>query len=1128
MLLLCACLLPAQGLAVGLGSIEMKSALNQRLDAEIPLRGVDPEQAGDVIVTLASEEDFREVGLPRPFMLTNLRFEVVERGGELFVQVTSSERITEPYLSFLVEVDGPSGNLLREYTVLLDPPVYASEETEPAVEPEPSAEAEAAAREPAGETGAEQAEAATVTAEQPERRDAFGDEPVFLQVERERDQEAAEARRREVQRRAAEEQARREAERAAEAAAPAMPERYRTQRGDTAWELASRFARGDTTVQQMMVALLRENPEAFVDGNVNRMRSGYVMRVPPQQAARSLEARQAIATVERQDRLWREWRDELRGTATAAAEEPEPAAGEAGDDVTAAEAAAGDGDELRIVGATESGGEVAADDDTGAPGSAVQGEELQLAREQLESVRLEKEELESRVSELESTVERMEQLITLREEQMRQLQDRLAEVAEREGIDLAEEDLGGGDAAEIEIVSLAAMVTRMAEVAASRERELAEESTQVAEADAEAGTATTEEPADSAVTDGDGDGAAGADDEAAATDGDETAADDAAAEGQATGSEEGGDDETTETAAASDTDEAGAAAAGDGGDGGGGAAGGDGIETVRTQPGEDGWLARLMAPVTALAGAVGAGVPGGPLGLAAAAAAVLALIGLIVVRRRQAAADEEIVEVEGDLGDEFGDDMTDEFGDLIDEGDTTGGAAQPADETLASEPETAAADAPAEEDPLAAIEASDTEPEKDDTVAEADVYLAYGLHQQARDLLHLALQEAPERRDYHAKLLETLYAAGDRDEFVAQAERFREILGDTSDPEWQPVATMGRELAPDHALFGEAEATGGAARKTALDQSAATDVGPDEGGDESEPDFLLDEADSSAEDESPAADTTGEQPATAGPAADEDEPLEFDLGDLEDLGAEPDTTAVEDRAESGTASDHTDATREFDLDESASAGGERTSPTDVDATVHDTGEFEFDLEKEADTSAARQGSTGGAASDTGGDDDWDFDLSELDNLEEEPEQASGPASTRASAETGDAAEFDLSEFETGDATEASAPGAAEPAGATVETGEFDLGELEQTGPAADAADESTLPDTTVGTDASGESTSAPDEEDESDELDTMIDLARAYIDMGDPESATSALEEVVSEGSERQRREAREILESVQ
>ena len=114
--------------ALGLGEMELQSWLNEPLDAEITLRqsrGMTPD---DVIVNVAPEAAYRRVGLERNQFLSNLKFEVVTGAdGSLVIDVSSREPVREPYLNFLLELTWPNGRLLREYAVLVDPPVYAEE-----------------------------------------------------------------------------------------------------------------------------------------------------------------------------------------------------------------------------------------------------------------------------------------------------------------------------------------------------------------------------------------------------------------------------------------------------------------------------------------------------------------------------------------------------------------------------------------------------------------------------------------------------------------------------------------------------------------------------------------------------------------------------------------------------------------------------------------------------------------------------------------------------------------------------------------------------------------------------------------------------------------------------------------
>lgn len=121
-----AALLPALWLsaagAFGLGEIEVRSRLNQPFSASIPLTGLSAEQAESVIVNLASNADFERAGVERADFLTALKFEVQSRDGQPRIQISSREIAREPFVSFLVDVRGASSRLLREYTVLLDPP----------------------------------------------------------------------------------------------------------------------------------------------------------------------------------------------------------------------------------------------------------------------------------------------------------------------------------------------------------------------------------------------------------------------------------------------------------------------------------------------------------------------------------------------------------------------------------------------------------------------------------------------------------------------------------------------------------------------------------------------------------------------------------------------------------------------------------------------------------------------------------------------------------------------------------------------------------------------------------------------------------------------------------------------
>ena len=107
-------LLPDYGFTLGLGEIEVTTALNQELNAEIELLSAAPEDVETLIVKLASREEFNRAGIDRPYMLSSLKFYAEMRGGEPIIRVVSDKPIREPFLNFLVEIDWPKGHMMRE------------------------------------------------------------------------------------------------------------------------------------------------------------------------------------------------------------------------------------------------------------------------------------------------------------------------------------------------------------------------------------------------------------------------------------------------------------------------------------------------------------------------------------------------------------------------------------------------------------------------------------------------------------------------------------------------------------------------------------------------------------------------------------------------------------------------------------------------------------------------------------------------------------------------------------------------------------------------------------------------------------------------------------------------------
>ncbi|MHC8304929.1 FimV/HubP family polar landmark protein [Pseudomonas sp. PB3P13] len=108
--------------ALGLGEITIHSALNQPLRADIALVDAAGLEEGDLSVSLATADEFSRAGVERVFFLNDLKFTPILRGNRAVIRVSSGKPVNEPFLNFLVQLNQPNGRLLREYTVLIDPP----------------------------------------------------------------------------------------------------------------------------------------------------------------------------------------------------------------------------------------------------------------------------------------------------------------------------------------------------------------------------------------------------------------------------------------------------------------------------------------------------------------------------------------------------------------------------------------------------------------------------------------------------------------------------------------------------------------------------------------------------------------------------------------------------------------------------------------------------------------------------------------------------------------------------------------------------------------------------------------------------------------------------------------------
>ncbi|MCP4302503.1 MAG: LysM peptidoglycan-binding domain-containing protein [Gammaproteobacteria bacterium] len=1085
-LLVLVLLLSSEVWAIGLGDIQLDSALNEPLHAEISLLSATPEELASLNISLASAETFARYGIDRPFFLQEIEFNLVGGANGGVVQLRSRNPITEPFLTFLVEATWPSGRLLREYTVLLDPPTFTPaaaqkapavsapsrsvpadsgriERQQPAAQPQPQPQPSRPAQESRPAPQAPQTP-------QPARSEPVEDTPYDTSGGGD----------------------------------------YVVQRNDTLWGIASRMRPdGRLTMNQTMLAIFEANPGAF-GGNINLLRAGASLRIPSADEVFQISRGDAFNEAKRQNEAW-------SGGYTAPAPTPAPAETRPS---------------LTLVPPDEEPAGVAYDDDldTAEP----------LTREQ---------ELENRINELESAdVPDQPSLIEIRDDELAALRQELANIR--------------GEVYEPPVADVEGPFV--------------------------------DDQADAEVP---------ADDEVLADD--ETGVDDLVPDETGLGADE---------VAADDVDAADTEAP---------------TAVVRTAPkSKPGIVDQILGALTSV--------------WAAIAAALVLVAGLLFwfMRRGGEEADEsgpweplDSDEMEpGSLSstEKMRAPTPDEAIVVVEQDSAIRAMADETAEIPAPAPPEVG-DATVEDSGVfASIEdtfSSDTAVNLDQTdpIAEADFHMAYGLYDQAADLINGALETDPKDTGLMSKLCEIYFVWGNRDAFVDAARNLKSAAGDGESSEWDKTVIMGQQIAADHELFAGADVA--AATKAvdlsfdaetgeagALDMdfggseagaSGAIDLGADDSGAaDGDLDFLFDESDESTA-ESPTIETIGTEKTVEMPAPEdtvESPTIDQQAGDLEGTSELPslDETVEQAIADTGQESEATAEINldDLDLDIDGLAETELASLEDLDATSEhealsddafaDTGAVTgknpeidpnstgvregLDLESLMDPDAT--GEMRLASDETGRSPFLDVSEDALDETEVSIDQSLLDATGLTQVLSDDMAvdtstgvedmlsddeatlhaslDEDDDEFDFA-STEALPTDVFDPDTEFDETGEMpavadtdvDLDDLtaalkvSATGDTVDEKrDDVTVeqPRPSISESTAEVPTMSLGPEDMTEDLHeartmtevgTKLDLARAYVDMGDPAGARSILEEVLDEGDEGQRQQAQQLLDSL-
>ncbi|MES2413241.1 MAG: FimV/HubP family polar landmark protein [Pseudomonadota bacterium] len=269
--------------ALGLGRITVQSALGEPLRAEIDISDINADEANSLRAGVASADAFRAAGLEYTPAVVGMQVSLQKRAdGRAFLRLTTSRPVTEPFVDLVLEANWSSGRIVRDYTMLFDPPslranvaptapVFTRPATPPPVAP------------PAGGIASIPYSPPT----QPAVRVVPPPSAPVVQRPSPPPRPPALAR------------------------APAGGNQVTVKAGDTAGAIAAQTKPASISLDQMLLALLRSNPDAFIAGNINRLKSGALLDIPSAEDAASVAPGEASRTIVAQSRDFNDFRRKL-------------------------------------------------------------------------------------------------------------------------------------------------------------------------------------------------------------------------------------------------------------------------------------------------------------------------------------------------------------------------------------------------------------------------------------------------------------------------------------------------------------------------------------------------------------------------------------------------------------------------------------------------------------------------------------------------------------------------------------------------------------------------------------------------------------------------------------------------
>lgn len=264
--------------AAGLGKLSVMSALGQVLNAEIDLVSVQPGELDSLTARVSSPEAFRDARIEYAPALRLLRFSVEKRqNGQPYLKVSSVAPINEPFLDVLLEVTWPAGRIQREYPILLDPPGYSQRGSPPTVAAAP------ASRAPETPPATAPASSSSTPAPAPSAQAELAATKDSTALPSSAPREGG-----------------------ADTYGP-------VQKGDTLRKIAEETKPSSVSLEQMLVALYRENKSAFSGNNMNRLKTGQILKVPTADEVAQIETKAANKEIRTHVSDWKAYREQLAG-----------------------------------------------------------------------------------------------------------------------------------------------------------------------------------------------------------------------------------------------------------------------------------------------------------------------------------------------------------------------------------------------------------------------------------------------------------------------------------------------------------------------------------------------------------------------------------------------------------------------------------------------------------------------------------------------------------------------------------------------------------------------------------------------------------------------------------------------